>query len=269
MILKLDPRWPLAWRTPTSVQIGVDPIRVLLEEVTLTDERMLAALAVGISRPGLELIGRTDTQPFLDQLQPVLLTVQKAEVPRTVVITGSGPFVDQLANALGHHGIQVLVAPQSADFPSTTPDLAIAVGHYVMHPELRGHWLRRDVPHLPVVFADSAVTIGPLIEPDRGACLVCMELHRRDDDPAWPAVATQLLGRRGSFDHAVLTSEAVGAAGRVVLGRLAATEAGGAASVRIDAATGDREWRTWEQHPACGCAAVPTPSAQVGQEAAG
>lgn len=269
VILKLDPRWPLAWRTPTSVQIGVDPVRVLLDEVTLTDERMLAALAVGISRPGLELIGRSETQRFLNQLEPVLLPVRKSTAPRTVAITGAGPFVERLADALGHHGIEVLVASRPADFPQSTPDLAVAVGHYVVHPELRGHWLRRDVPHLPVVFADSAVTIGPLIEPGRGPCLVCVELHRRDDDPAWPAVATQLMGRRAPLDHGVLVNETVGAVGRVVLDRLAVGEAGARASVRIDAATGSRESRAWEQHPDCGCAEMPAPSAQVGQEAAG
>ncbi|CAN5420952.1 cyclodehydratase [soil metagenome] len=269
VILKLDPRWPLTWRTPTSVQIGVDPIRVLLDGVTTTDERMLAALAVGISRPGLELIGRGDTQPFLDQLEPVLLTTTTAALPPTVAITGVGTFVLQLASALGHHGVEVLIAAHAEDFSQSTPDLAVAVGHYVVHPELRGYWLRRDVPHLPVVFADSAVTIGPLIEPGRGPCLVCVELHRRDDDPAWPAVATQLMGRRGSFDHAVLVSEAVGAVGRAVLARLGAGDASGGASVRIDAATGARQSRQWEQHPECGCAAVPVLSAQVGQEAAG
>lgn len=269
VILKLDPRWPLAWRTPTSVQIGVDPIRVLLDGVTTTDERMLAALAVGISRPGLELIGRSETQPFLDQLQPALLSLRTHTAPRTVAITGTGPFVERLADALGHHGVEVLVASRPADFPQSLPDVGIAVGHYVVHPELRGFWLRRDVPHLPVVFADSAVTIGPLIEPGRGPCLVCVELHRRDEDPAWPAVGTQLMGRRASVDHAVLVSEAVGAVGRMVLGRLESGEAGAGASVRIEAATGARESRSWDRHPDCGCAAVPALSAQVGQEAAG
>jgi hypothetical protein len=34
MILRLDPRFPMVWRTPTSVQLGIDPPLVILDPVT-------------------------------------------------------------------------------------------------------------------------------------------------------------------------------------------------------------------------------------------
>jgi bacteriocin biosynthesis cyclodehydratase domain-containing protein len=47
-------------------------------------------------------------------------------------------------------------------------------------------------PHLVVgVWAGSAV-VGPLVVPGRSSCLQCADLHRRDRDPAWPALAAQL-----------------------------------------------------------------------------
>ena len=53
----------------------------------------------------------------------------------------------------------------------------------------------RDVPHLAVVFDDDGARVGPLVEPGAGPCLRCLDLGRRDADPAWPAIAAQLAGR--------------------------------------------------------------------------
>ena len=59
MVLRLDPRLPLLWRTPSSLQFGVDDPPVVLEAVSAAEERMIAALRVGVSRSGLEMISAT------------------------------------------------------------------------------------------------------------------------------------------------------------------------------------------------------------------
>jgi hypothetical protein len=102
-----------------------------------------------------------------------------------------------------------------------------------------------------VVMSDRAAVVGPVIEPGAGPCLRCIELHRRDADEAWPAIATQLLGR-APIESRALTLEATALTCRVVLTRLR-EGAGAAISVRIDAATGEREYREWAHHPDCGC----------------
>lgn len=58
MILRLDPRWPLVWRTPTSVQVGIDPPLVILDPISELEERLLAAIAVGVSESGLAMLAR-------------------------------------------------------------------------------------------------------------------------------------------------------------------------------------------------------------------
>lgn len=58
MVLRLDPRFPVVWRTPSSVQLGVDPPAAIVEALTETQERMLAALAVGVSESGLAMLAR-------------------------------------------------------------------------------------------------------------------------------------------------------------------------------------------------------------------
>ena len=132
------------------------------------------------------------------------------------------------------------------------PHFAIAVGHHVLPPELHGHWLRRDVPHLPVVLTDFATVIGPVVLPGDGPCLHCLELHRRDADPAWPAIAAQLLGRSSMAESAAGASEAAAVVARVIDAWTNGREVGRAA-IRLDAATGERSEQILPAHPDCGC----------------
>lgn len=254
MVLKLDPRYPLVWRSPSSLQLGVDPPVVTIDDVSETAERLLAALVAGVSLPGLTMLARGRTaerDALLRTVEPVLLTETVAEpVVPIVAVSGSGRTADAVAATLHGDGIRV-VAPESHD----RPHLAVAIGHHVLPPDLHGHWLRRDVPHLPVVLTDSATVVGPLVRPGDGPCLHCLELHHRDADPAWPAIASQLLGRRSLVESATSASETAALVGRIVGGWLDGG-AGAVASIRIDAATGERTERTHLPHPECGCRGI-------------
>ena len=278
MILRLDPRLPLVWRSPSSVQLGVDPPVVVLEEVTEIQERILAALAVGVSEPGVTMIaqGHLDQRDdLLGRLAPALGVAtalgaggaagsaaggasgraEPASAP-TVAISGDGSAVSAIADALAASGARVLMATHAADLADSAPDVAIVTAHHVLAPALHALWLRRDVPHLPVVFSDIAVLIGPMVEPGVGPCLLCLELHRRDADPAWPAIATQLLGRSSRLVAPALMLEAAAAACRATLGRLAAGADTAFTSTRIDGDTGQRREFEVQPHPECGCRGI-------------
>lgn len=254
MILKLDPRYPVVWRTPLSLQLGIDPPIVRIDDVSETQERLIWALTVGVTRPGLAMIAgeRHDECDTLLELLAPALRRSTPEVAPTVAITGTGPLVDAAAAALASSNVLVLLAASPDDLENYRPALAIGVAHYVVSPSLRGAWLRRDIPHLPVVFSDTGVLIGPIVEPGIGPCLHCLDLHRRDADPAWPTLASQLHGRRSAAESAVLAIEGASTVCRLALARISAG-AGAAASVRIDTATGQRTERTWTAHPECGC----------------
>ena len=258
MILRLDPRLPLVWRTPSSIQLGIDPVAVVLDDVTERDERMLAALAVGVSDSGLAMIagGHLDElDALLTALGPALATAPTGPTSATVAVHGSEALVSAIASTLAHSGIDVVTGPDASALAEQSPDLAIVAAHHVLSPDLHTLWLRRDVPHLPVVVGDSAVVVGPVIEPGTGPCLVCLELHRRDRDDAWPAIATQLLGRRSRAETPLLVMEGAAAACRAALERLG-SGAGAAASLRIDALSGRREVRALQPHPECGCRGI-------------
>jgi bacteriocin biosynthesis cyclodehydratase domain-containing protein len=200
------------------------------------------------------MIARGDTEALdavLRLVEPALLPERMTEsAPALVALSGSARTADTIASTLHGCGVTV-VAADSVE----RPDVAIAVGHHVLPPELHGHWLRRDVPHLPVVLTDSATVVGPLVRPGDGPCLHCLELHHRDADPAWPAIASQLLGRRSLAESAIGASETAAVVARLVLGWVAGDDVG-RASLRIDAASGARTERPRPAHPECGCGGV-------------
>lgn len=274
-ILRLDPRIPIVWRTPTSVQLGIDPPVVRIDDVSEDQERLLAALSVGVSRDGLAVITRCrpdERARLLRQVAPALLTTTRVGEPATIAVSGSDSLVSAVSGVLAGSGLRTLVAADSAELSETSPDLAVIAGHHVLAPESHGTWLRRDVPHLPLVLGDAAAVVGPLIEPGAGPCLTCLELHRTDADPAWPAMASQLLGRRSRAESAVLVTEAAAAVGRLVLDRLregpaAVTSIGTA--LRIDAVTGSRSVRQWHPHPRCGCLGIGSLVATAGRRGTG
>ncbi len=284
MTLRLDPRFPLVWRSPTSLQFGVDDPRARFDRVTIAEERLIAALAVGATPEGIDVIGRqsgltaAQITRFRVSIQPVLEAVEPATPRPAVVVAGTGPTADRLAWRLREAGLDpkptgerpgdAVAAPALRTVP-----LSVVVGHFVLDPEFFGLWLRRDIPHLPIVFGDASVRIGPLIEPGNGPCLYCLERHRTDADPAWPAIASQLWGRRSAAETPFLASEAATMAARIVERRLAGTALPGGGvgraatgpvkSYTIDAATGATRRRSHVRHPECSCAGIVEPPVSV------
>lgn len=269
MTLVLDPRFPLVWRTPVSLQLGVDDPPVVLTSVTTAHERMLAGLAIGLTPQGLALIGtgsglnRDQIADFERTIRPALLTPKVASSAH-IEIDGCGATADRLEWRLREAGMEPHRAPSSAGEPTA----AVIVGDYVLDPERRGRWLRRDIPHLPIIFSDTSVTIGPFIEPGVGPCLYCLELHRRDADPAWTALASQLLGKSSTAQSPFFASETATLATRMVLQRVKVDGAGKATSFTVDVDSGRIRTRSWKTHEECACSGLRAVDGQGRQEIA-
>ena len=284
MVLRVRADVPLVWRNPNSLQFGVDRPLVVLDDVSAGIERMISALVGGISRSGYDMMARSvgvdadSADELLSRLAPVLDAPLEAapaaepdapievspeaaptaapapeERPR-VVVSGDGPLADELRGMLEAEGV-LAASDESA------PDLGVVVADWVIAPEDHGSWLRRDIPHLPVVAADGGVTVGPLVEPGAGPCLYCVQLTRTDDDPAWPAIATQLWNRQAPGMSRLAIAEAAAFAARHVLDRVRpgwAVSTGStteAPSWHLAAGSGAVSSRAWTRHAACRCAA--------------
>ena len=249
MVLRLDPGWPMLWRSPSSVQFGSDEPSVVLSDVSEGEDRLIAALAAGVSETGFAMLAESlevsadRSQALLDALAPVL--VRERQSPRAVAaVLGNSPLARSTAALLSASG--ALGSPDDAA-------VVVLVADWVMAPADHLQWLNRDVPHLPVVTTERAVTVGPLVEPGTGPCLYCVHLTRVDEDPAWTAVATQLLGRAGRELASLELAEAATLATRRVLARLSGGREIGM-SWRLGEG-GAVSARTWGRHPDCRCAA--------------
>jgi bacteriocin biosynthesis cyclodehydratase domain-containing protein len=268
MVLRLDGRFATVWRDPFSLQIGVDPARVVLRDVSTAQERMIAALESGVSRSGLDMIASssgasaTDVSALLRTLKLLLVADQPTSAPPRISIVGSGQTVERIATTLALAGARVSVSGSVTEsVTEENCDLGVVVGHYVLDPESYGFWLRRDLPHLPVVFGDESVMIGPMVEPGNSPCLYCLEHHRRDSDASWSAIASQLWGRRARSETPLASTEVATRVARLVLARLEsgrpARRTMSARSFQLAADTGEVTRREWMPHPDCGCVAVP------------
>ena len=195
-MLRIDPAAALVWRSPSTLQIGVDPPLAVLTDLPPTAERLVAALVAGTDAPTLtalatdRLVDAVALQQLLDAVAPALLPEPAPPFP-PVLVEGPPDLVAGLGVA-----DRLLAHDPAAPAPPDPPPLVLLAAHHVLAPGRAARWLARDVPHLPVVFGERAAVVGPFVIPGVTPCLRCAEEHRLEADPAWPVLAAQLLALR-------------------------------------------------------------------------
>lgn len=141
------------------------------------------------------------------------------------------------------------------------PDLVVLAAMGAIRPDAGAPWLRRGIPHLPLVVQGHRVQVGPLIAGGRGPCLTCLDLHRRDRDAAWPAVLSQLVPRGPLVPSApvslesTLTAMTAGAAAMIVHTCLDGQPVPQGLSLELSLPWPTGQIRRWFSHPLCSCTA--------------
>ncbi|MGH1523254.1 TOMM precursor leader peptide-binding protein [Leifsonia sp. L25] len=261
MVHQLDPTVPRVWRSPRALQFGVERPLLILDPVGVAEERMISALAAGATLGALRMIARgagagpAAVDVLLARLKPVLESSPDAEPgdAPVVVLDGTGPTAARILALLREAGVDVRSGLAADDPAVDLATAAVVVGAFAIAPHRHQRWLRRDIPHLAVVFGDGGVTVGPFVRPGEGACLRCVDLHRRDADPAWPALAAQLHTRPLPGETELICGAAASAAAGAVVALLRGAPERSDAASRYDAATARWSERRWEPHPECGC----------------
>ncbi len=257
MILRLDSRRPIVWRTPHSLQLGTDPVLAVLDGVTDGDARLLDALTAGSSRAGLDtLAAQAGVPPHRvgEVLRAVAPALERAdEQPRAaqrqpLAIVGRGHAAARVAGVLGEAGHPVARGSSVTLVGGRRPAAAVLVSGFVSDPFEHQRWLRRDIAHLPIVFGEVSVTIGPIVVPGVTACLTCVEQQRAGANPSWPAVAAQLWGRSAKTETAALATEAA-----VEAMRLLRSQRGDGLAMRLDVDSGEITEHVWQPSERCGC----------------
>ncbi|MBX3116517.1 MAG: TOMM precursor leader peptide-binding protein [Cryobacterium sp.] len=264
MIYRLDPRLPIAWRDPTTLQFGSLNPKALLTEVSTGEERVVAAMRVGATKPGLAMIAKRSkiTSSRLEELLGILEPALEQPTPpaqRTRIgLCGSGPTVERLLWRLEESEFTAKLMGRTLEEVTRSEarfevDLAILVGSFAADPALGGFWLRRDVPHLQVLYFENEVRFGPIVEPGDQPCLNCVELNRRVADPSWAAVSSQLQGTRTPAESNRVASEVATLTVRLLLEKFSLVEGEPFAGICLDIETGKLSLERHAFNPLCTC----------------
>ncbi len=124
-----------------------------------------------------------------------------ARTGTSLIVDGDGPLPRRIAAVLKDAGFgrvqQGAAAADDADLAlradpeAPPPDLVILTFAGVVSAARGAPWLRRGVPHLPVVADPHRISVGPLVLPG-SPCLRCLDLDRADRDPSWPLLLAQI-----------------------------------------------------------------------------
>jgi hypothetical protein len=276
----LDPALPVLLRPDGAVQVGWSPRRaVLIHPPRGFTPTGLATLLRTMHAPVSmsELRRQADRQggaaaAELDRLVAQLLAAGVATRGRrqrpvrsaSIRVHGRGPLSELLIDSLRCSGARVKQSNQPhAAVTSAEADLVVLSDNLVADPRMLRDLHSHGVAHLAVRVRDGTGLVGPLVIPGVTSCLACADLHRRDRDAAWPAVAAQLRDTVGVADRATLLATAALGLSQInrVIGAVRGSDAGSDseppaalnATLEFDVHAGAILARHWPRHPLCSC----------------
>lgn len=277
----LDPARPVLLRPDGAVQVGWDPQRaVLVRPPRGLTSTGLAAILRCMQTPTTTAALRHEAARHgpvnTAELDSMLAALVDARVavrdtgPRrqhravSLRVHGRGPLSDLLVDSLRCSGAVVRRSSHPhAEVSSARTDLVVLSDYLVADPRLVRELHAEKLPHLPVRVRDGTGVVGPLVLPGMTSCLGCADLHRRDRDASWPAVAAQLRNTVAHTDRATVLATVALALSQV--DRVIAAVRGMAAvrglappptlnaTLELDLGTGSIMTRRWARHPLCDC----------------
>jgi hypothetical protein len=224
-MLRLDPALPPLWRTAEVIQFGV-PAVAHLDSPLPWQERMVAELLRGIDKGAWAPVAAAFGAPeggaadLLELLRPALAAAAAPEPPPLAVeAPGTVPPSDvatftRTLEAIGT--THRLRHPDELAPAAASREIVVLLSPFLVDPVAAGRLMRADIPHLPVVLTGRSIQVGPLVRPGITACAICIQAHGHDDDPAWPALASQLVQQPAPPCAADLLAEAALACARMV-----------------------------------------------------
>lgn len=246
------------WRGPHSLQVGLDAQAVILEPVPTAALGLLGALNEPHSLTELGELCPELSPHWLDALLQLLTDAGlirrwRAAPTRSVVVWGAGPLAERIHRGLQRAELQPLPLGQRSWPAASRPLIVLAAG--TIEPD---RWLTDRLAatgHCTlVVRAESGRgVIGPIVSPELGPCLRCLDLLRSERDPQWPLLLAQACRTRVAPDARLrewLVGEAVAEVARWCAGQPPEL-VGRTLELRLPEL--HRTQSTWPLHPACRC----------------
>jgi hypothetical protein len=269
----LDPVLPVLLRPDGAVQVGWSPRRaVLIRPPRGLNPADLATLLRTMHSPvPISELQRQASGVAAGELGDLVAQLVAAGVATrgrrqrpvrsaSIRVHGRGPLSELLIEGLRCSGARVKQSSHPhAVVTSAEADLVVLSDNLVVDPRMQRELHSQGVAHLAVRVRDGIGLVGPLVIPGITSCLGCADLHRRDRDAAWPAVAAQLRDTVGVADRPTLLATAAMALSQVnrVLGAVRGSESEPPvslnATLEFDVHAGSIVARHWPKHPLCPC----------------
>lgn len=172
---------PIAWLTPTKIQVGTDSRNSL----QISD---LSSLACSVIREanGTKKFSQIEVaavKPLIDQgilLEADLTTeVHKFIKEIKVEIAEVLDYQNSFSEIFKFYGFERL-STRKSDPKYSHAELSVVTGFSS---------LILSQNHLLVNFIGDSILLGPLVIPGKSSCVNCLFLHRKDKNRLWPAVA--------------------------------------------------------------------------------
>lgn len=254
MVLRIDPRLSIVWRSPTELQFGAPTAVAVVPVPSDWDLQVIELFRIGIEPARLErLVSRSRKASARERVAAIITALTPAldhDVHRreqtlpTVQLRGEPALVARLGRALTGLGFEFVDDPQ----------VVILIDHFVAQPPRYQPLLATDQHHVAVICDDSQIRISPVITPGKTACLFCLELCQREADPQWTVVASQLVRRRAASANTTLLNAAAIELSLIL-------ESWFVGSCPRDQLTlvccAGRFSQPLQRHPECGCGSLP------------
>lgn len=185
---------------------------------------------------------------------------------RPVVVIGTGPLPLLVRGQLRRCGLTVV---GTSIRPCDPPELAVLVGADALTPHDSRSWAESEIVHLPALVCGGRAVVGPLVARAGDPCLFCLELARRDHDPQWPQLLSQLAphsleaGTSVQADPALATTVA-GVVAMLTQAHLDGIPVPAGVTWEVALPSPTVTTRRWTVHPRC-----PVPHQPTGQAATG
>jgi hypothetical protein len=201
--LQKNPDLPIAWVTPSKIQVGIDTQDSFqVENVSALTQFVLQ------EADGFKKFSEIEVSAVADLLKSqVLLNADSKKSDFNFADLKIGIFSDQeYANIFERVFITLgfdRVSLRKSDPTFAQLDFAVVFNFMP---------LILNYNHLLINFVGESILIGPLVVPGKTSCLNCLFLHRVDINTLWPAIAlsfdyskprTTLLNSQLAASHAV------------------------------------------------------------------
>lgn len=279
------------WRTPSSLQVGLDDDRsAVLPGAPPDAVRIVRALLRGRRLPDLaaEFPGVERRWAFHAQACLRAAGLLGSAGPRgPVALFGAGPLAESVAGLLAGEGVDLLVVePGFTDgldrarvsgarwnsvvrrhrrsaraqvveawrAEAADPPLALVCPPTV-EPDraVTGALVRASLPHLVVRCEPDRAVVGPFVLPGRTSCVRCADLHRGRRDPHWPYLLAQLCHTPGGRGRLLRQWAATNAAAQALAFLDGGLPESIDATLELGGARHELQVRAWEPDVRCGC----------------